>query len=349
MLEDDLSKKIYQYRVMYSLTGDSRYVDGLVSCTSSIVWLEDELKKRQGENIFLYGAGNRGIKIVKALGKYFTAIIDESPEKQNKKLGNLGIISLKEAMQNSLNPVIVVSVKVGNADIVKSLLQMGVAKENIINIGKSITDMIENNQYFDLQALEFGKDEIFVDCGAYDGDSTLNFCNWTANDFKHIYCFEMDRKNIERCYDNLQGLVSSNKCTIIERGTWCEKTQLKFSISEDVSSHVCDEGSEFIEVTTIDEELSGEKVSYIKMDIEGAELESLKGAKNIIKLHHPKLAICVYHKPDDIFTIPAYILSLWGGYRFYLRHYTFTEWDTVLYALPDYDSNVNGEGERYAE
>ena len=80
---------------------------------------------------------------------------------------------------------------------------------------------------------------------------------------------------------------------------------------------------------------SEERVTFIKMDIEGAELESLKGAgRIIIREQKPKLAICVYHKKEDIFDIPEYILSLNPKYKLYLRHYTLGEWDTVLYAIP---------------
>lgn len=77
-----------------------------------------------------------------------------------------------------------------------------------------------------------------------------------------------------------------------------------------------------------------EKVTFIKMDIEGAELETLKGASRLIAEQKPKLAVCVYHKPEDIFTIPEYLRTLNPDYKFYLRYYTFAEWDTVLYAIP---------------
>jgi hypothetical protein len=70
------------------------------------------------------------------------------------------------------------------------------------------------------------------------------------------------------------------------------------------------------------------------MDIEGAELEALRGAKNVIKHNKPKLAICVYHKPNDLISIPQYIKGLVGDYKFYLRQHQFVSWDMVLYALP---------------
>lgn len=89
-----------------------------------------------------------------------------------------------------------------------------------------------------------------------------------------------------------------------------------------------------MQVTTLDEELQGQRVTFIKMDIEGAELETLQGAEKTIKSNLPKLAISIYHKPEDIFTIPSLIYQYSDCYMFYLRHYSFFDWDTVLYAVP---------------
>lgn len=86
-------------------------------------------------------------------------------------------------------------------------------------------------------------------------------------------------------------------------------------------------------MTSIDEELEGKRVTFIKMDVEGAELAALQGAQHVIRKQHPKLAICVYHKPEDIIDIPSYILSLDPGYRLFLRHYSPFEDETVLYAI----------------
>ncbi len=90
------------------------------------------------------------------------------------------------------------------------------------------------------------------------------------------------------------------------------------------------------ETLAIDDMVKNEKldrVDFIKMDIEGAELEALRGAENTIRQFRPKLAISVYHKFDDVWEIPQYIDSLGLGYRFALRHFTIHAEETVLFAF----------------
>lgn len=82
------------------------------------------------------------------------------------------------------------------------------------------------------------------------------------------------------------------------------------------------------------DDLFGEDVSFIKMDIEGAEMDALHGAAELIKSKKPKLAICIYHKLEDLWEIPLYIRSLVVGYDFYVRQHTPLYLETVLYAIP---------------
>ena len=79
--------------------------------------------------------------------------------------------------------------------------------------------------------------------------------------------------------------------------------------------------------------LKGEKATFIKMDIEGSEINALKGGANTIKKYRPRLAISVYHKPEDIIEILSYILELCEDYKFYLRAYEYNEAGVVLYAI----------------
>ncbi len=85
-------------------------------------------------------------------------------------------------------------------------------------------------------------------------------------------------------------------------------------------------------VISLDSFLPG-KVTFVKMDVEGAELEALKGSRKVIVQYRPKLAICVYHKKADLIEIPLFIKSLVPEYRLYIRHYGNSMCETVLYAV----------------
>ena len=110
---------------------------------------------------------------------------------------------------------------------------------------------------------------------------------------------------------------------------------LNFSEKSDTSTSLITGVGDFsIPVVTIDSTLNGDVATFLKMDIEGAELQALVGAKETIKKYKPRLAICIYHKLEDIVTIPEYILSLVPEYKFYIRHHHPTiGTETVLYAV----------------
>lgn len=90
-----------------------------------------------------------------------------------------------------------------------------------------------------------------------------------------------------------------------------------------------------INVDTLDDICAGKAVSFIKMDIEGAELPSLRGAEKVIEKYHPKLAICIYHSDSDMLEIPEYIMGKYPSYSLYVRHHSQCSAETVLYAIND--------------
>ena len=119
-------------------------------------------------------------------------------------------------------------------------------------------------------------------------------------------------------------------------GMWSEKTELRFRANGTQWAGIV-EGEEQatikIPVDSIDNVCSGDKVTLIKMDIEGSEIEALNGAVNVIKRDKPRLAICIYHKPEHLYAIPLWIKKTVPEYKLYIRHHSDTRWtDTVLYA-----------------
>ena len=94
-------------------------------------------------------------------------------------------------------------------------------------------------------------------------------------------------------------------------------------------------GTEKVPADSIDHVLNGERATFIKMDIEGSEYQALLGAEQTIKKYHPRLAISLYHKPEDVLEIPYLIHKMNPDYRFIIRHYASNMTETVLYAFDE--------------
>ena len=182
-------------------------------------------------------------------------------------------------------------------------------------------------QYF-APELPFSDHEVIVDCGAYTGDTAKLFLEHIPG--CRVIALEPDDKNFELLQQcKLEGL------TTIKAGAWSEATTLRFStFGSGISfGRISASGDITIEVKALDRISECQSATYIKMDIEGAELEALKGAENIIKSRTPKLAICIYHKPQDFFEIPLYIKKLNPNYKLFIHHHTATLYETVLYVV----------------
>jgi FkbM family methyltransferase len=177
-------------------------------------------------------------------------------------------------------------------------------------------------------------DEIYVDCGVLDCDSIFYFKKFCGGKYESIFGFEPDVKSFEQCLSILDN-SGLERVQLINKGLWSSSRRLKFYSNNDGGSRIGTGGTVEINVTTIDETVGDNKVTFIKMDIEGAELEALKGAAKTIKRHKPRLAICLYHKPEDILEIPLYINELMPEYKFYLRHESIDMTESILFAVTD--------------
>ena len=192
------------------------------------------------------------------------------------------------------------------------------------------------NHYFPPEIVKLEHGEVLVDCGAYDGDTILEFIkhldNLSIHEFDAIYALEPDLEN----FISLQKLsekVENLHCLNV--GAWNQQAILQFSTEGTMNSAISNIGDSFIEVDSIDNILQGKRTTIIKMDIEGAELSALKGAEQTILNHKPKLAISAYHKANDLITIPQYIKSLVPEYKLYFRVHKPGTVDSVLYAVCD--------------
>ncbi|MCM1541796.1 MAG: FkbM family methyltransferase [Blautia sp.] len=195
---------------------------------------------------------------------------------------------------------------------------------------KYLRGIIDGGQYFDKDIMRFSDDEVMVDCGAYIGDTIEEFVKRNS-EYKHIYALEPDNNIIAFLKENARS--AKDRLTIFPVAAWSKKETLSFADDGIGTGHVGRGGGRRIEADSIDNLLSGAYVSFIKMDIEGAEMEALTGACRTIQENKPKLAICIYHKYEDLYRIPMYVKSLVPEYRIYIRHYSDTPSETVMYAI----------------
>ena len=173
----------------------------------------------------------------------------------------------------------------------------------------------------------------FVDCGAYDGD-TLEILARTVIPVSVIAAIEPDMENFRHLADNMShfSAIAAEATVLLPCGVGACSEMRPFATGLGESAHI-GQGNTFIPCVALDDALTGFRPNFIKMDIEGAELEALAGAAGIIEKYHPALAICAYHRPGDLWEIPLYLQRLRSDYRFYLRAHAYNGFEMVLYAI----------------
>ncbi|MFA5984393.1 MAG: FkbM family methyltransferase [Methylococcaceae bacterium] len=181
----------------------------------------------------------------------------------------------------------------------------------------------------------------FVDAGAYIGDTVKNCvqaCLHAGQLLQWVISFEPDTDNIERYQQEIRKqmqVAPDCQFMLYPSGVWSQNAILSFSNDGTSSSNIISEGNaRAIAVNALDAVLYGAKPNYIKLDVEGAELEALQGAENIIQDFTPQMAVCLYHKPADLWELPLFIQSLNPNYQFYLRCHGHMGLSTVLYCIP---------------
>lgn len=194
---------------------------------------------------------------------------------------------------------------------------------------------VDHEIYFPDDLVTVRTDEVFVDCGAFDGDTIRSLLRRGAFSEGRIVAFEPDAANfrsLERYVSTLPDPVRE-RVSIHRAAVGARECKVHFDAMGTEASHVGSSG-ELVDCVSLDETLGDSAPTYVKMDIEGSELDALKGAARIIGESRPVLAICVYHKQDHLWQIPSIISQLNDEYAFYLRPHLLEVWDLVCYAIP---------------
>ena len=327
---DSYSKEMYGYRLLYSTTGDTRWIEKVVSMTEEGQRFLNVLKENAGAEKIIFGTGTWGVGLLKTFPDYKWDFFADNFPKSDEKSG-IPVISFDELSKNHRDSLIVIATRLYHKEILQQLLADGFRRENIINMGL-MGDELSRRQYFDLAELPHEEEEVFVDCGCFDGMTSMFFAEWCQNRFSHIYAFEPDQENFIKCKKLLEDKFSPSSVDIFNCGLWNKAETLLFDAVSSGASKVTDQGKSQIQVKRLDDIIKG-RVSFLKMDIEGSEYNALIGGGGIIKRCWPKMAISIYHKPEDMWEIPGLLLEYNPKYRFYLRHYSVAADETVLYAV----------------
>lgn len=205
--------------------------------------------------------------------------------------------------------------------------------------GEPLEKTTEDIEYFKKDIIKLTDDEIFIDGGCFTGDTIDEFLKQINGKFNHIYSFEPDNNNYLKAAASFK---DHKNIELINKGLWSHETELQFHVFNSgrnsfLADHVYSKNIVTVPVTSLDsvfiDRQKSEYPTFIKLDIEGSELEALKGAKKIIRENHPKMAICAYHKPEDIYELPQLINDFDKNYKLQLVQHRDDVNETVLYAV----------------
>ncbi len=204
--------------------------------------------------------------------------------------------------------------------------------ENIINFKLTgnislLLDCQEKRENAFTEILKLSDDEIYMDLGAFNGDTVKEFTK-NVQSYSKIYAAEPDIKNFTKLQSNtshIKNIELLNVCISDSDG------EITFSKNGGRNA-TADEKGVSVKCASVDSILAGAPVSYIKFDVEGFEKEAIKGASETIKKHKPKMLISCYHRSEDIFSIPLQIAEIRNDYKVYIRHNPYIPaWDTQFY------------------
>lgn len=346
--EDEQSRFIYQKRVEYNETGDLNAIRAIVERYLPKLQdrpydpdmggrLYEQLEDKK--NIVIFGSGMNGESVLEAMkgrGIVPVCCADNAKDKWGKQIGGLEIKAPLEIDFSAVDAVVITPFKQETADAIrKQLVALGAKEETLFSYRDFCATVLEWDLYFDPDIIRLHEAEVFVDAGALNLETSRRFMeecqrNHIRN-FK-IHAFEPDAASYGRCVDMLKNMPEAN-IMMHNAGLWSEDTTLYFEEMGNAASRITEEKTGTSIKTVALDHCVSDPVTFIKMDIEGAELEALRGSREIIKRYRPRLAISAYHKKEDLVDLPLYLKELVPEYKLYIRHYSNAAIETVLYAV----------------
>ncbi len=335
--------------------------------------------------IILFGVGVYSKMVreyIESIGLSVSYYSDNNKEKHGKYIDGIEVLSPQQ-LKNIENKIVFITARHHVKQVNKQLYDMGIESvsfdrfivnsrmkdfeyvyENILDDEKSkkvyeavinamitgdskyFDEVMEDNEFYALSNFMNEGNDIFVDAGAYVGDTVERFIWKNIGQFNKIYAFEPGKKQFKAMKYRVERLINewalnSEDIECIRGGlgednytvSYCENEN---SLSSNNLYNIEDkEKLSTIDVYSLDKYLKGKKITFLKADVEGFELQMLKGAKDTIEKYKPKLAMSVYHRPCDLFEIAMYIKGIVPEYKVELRHHSSKLMETVMYFWVD--------------
>lgn len=348
LLQDEISQELFGLRLRYDVAPSMETAFQLIEAASGDnaagrrnwkTTFEDLLSKQK--KIILYGTGAQGRVIAKLIWrdkKDFWGFCCRNAERYPDGILGKPVYSPDYLLSNMDDYYVLISTSDYYEEIYTYLRSKKFPEQHILSFSASADKIqqIQSRQYFDF--LQFYKPgTAFVDAGCFDCRDSLRFVQWCANKYSKIYAFEPETANYKHCR-NIAAAKGLQRFELIHAGLG--RTCVSGSLStQGHSSKIISQqeapltdNMETISIVTLDDIIQEKEVGFIKMDIEGAEYDALLGAEKVIIRNTPLLAICIYHRQGDMLAIMEYLHSIVPEYRFWIRHYSICQNETVLYA-----------------
>jgi FkbM family methyltransferase len=190
--------------------------------------------------------------------------------------------------------------------------------------------IIDHQLYYPADIFQFANSEVYVDAGAFDGDTIRKFIEYSNNRYEKVIAFEPDPGTFGRLQDNFR---HESRILPINMGLYEKKLTMYFDNQGSRHSGIQNAGGIKIDVVDLDSILAGERATYIKMNIEAAEPAALEGARNTILKWKPRLAVSCYHKPSHLWEIAFQIAAMRDDYKLYLRQHDGGVIESTVYAI----------------
>lgn len=334
-LQDEESKILFEARIQFLLDkNQDTYMETIQNLYQD--WyqseeLENKIAVLKPEGIIIFGCGYAGKgtdRMLSFWGHKATYFCDTY--KSGEVINGKKVLSVDEVINEYRNYLVIICSYEYGKEMYDELCMKKFPRDHILFSRCGVLLGMRGKQYFDVFKPQ--AKEVYVDAGAFDGQTVIDFYEWSKKmgDYSKIYVFEPE-KNMCRVMQQKMEENQLQRIEFINKATWDKKEILQFQESGS-GSCIDNTGAITVERIDIDSIVKNEKVTYIKMDIEGSELKALEGAKNTIVNNRPRLAICIYHNPMDVIELASYILKLVPEYKFYIRQYSSHMVETVLYA-----------------